>query len=82
MAYFHIELESHDVIFAEGAASETYLDDGNRGQFHNAAEFETLYPDAVEELIPLYCARRVDAGPELEAVRRQIAERSAQQRVA
>ena len=28
--YFHIELDSHDVIVAEGALSETYLDEDNR----------------------------------------------------
>ncbi|WP_431282063.1 Hint domain-containing protein [Humitalea sp. 24SJ18S-53] len=31
--YHHIELASHDIVLAEGAAAETYLDDGNRGLF-------------------------------------------------
>ena len=35
--YFHIELDSHDVIVAEGALSETFIDDDSRGMFHNAA---------------------------------------------
>ena len=34
--YFHIELETHDVIFAEGAPSESFVDDGSRAMFHNA----------------------------------------------
>ncbi len=34
--YVHIELDSHDVILAEGARSETFFDDGNRGVSHNA----------------------------------------------
>ena len=42
----HIELSHHDVIWAEGAASETYLEDDNRGQFHNVGEFGLLYPAA------------------------------------
>ena len=75
VAYFHIELDSHDVILAEGAAAETFLDDGNRGQFHNAAEFDILYPDAEQPLVPHYCARRVEHGPALEAVRKRIAAR-------
>jgi len=41
--YFHIELDTHDVILAEGALSETFVDDGSRGMFINAAEFGILY---------------------------------------
>ena len=33
---FHIELESHDVLVANGAPAESYRDDGNRWLFHNA----------------------------------------------
>ena len=42
VSYFHIELETHDVIFAEGAPSETFIDDNSRGMFHNAHEFALL----------------------------------------
>jgi hypothetical protein len=31
--YFHIELESHDIVLAEGMLSESYLDLGNRHMF-------------------------------------------------
>ena len=41
--YVHVELDNHDVIIAEGALAETYLDDDNRGMFHNALEYDTLY---------------------------------------
>ena len=34
--YFHIELETHDVIIAEGALSESFIDDDCRSMFHNA----------------------------------------------
>lgn len=37
--YFHIELERHDVIFAEGAPAESFVDCDSRSMFHNAAEF-------------------------------------------
>ena len=47
--YFHIELDSHDVILAEGAPAESYLDDGSRAQFHNAADHTTLYPAATPQ---------------------------------
>jgi len=43
--YFHIELAQHDVIYAEGAAAETFVDCDSRGMFHNAAEYARLYPD-------------------------------------
>ena len=34
--YFHVELERHAILFAEGAAAESYLDTGNRTQFEGA----------------------------------------------
>jgi len=69
--YIHIELETHDIIFAEGAASETFIDDGSRGMFHNAREYTELYPDA-EPVAARYCAPRVESGEELEAIRRRL----------
>ena len=33
---YHVELETHDVLLANGAAAETYRDDGNRWLFQNA----------------------------------------------
>jgi hypothetical protein len=74
--YYHVELAEHDVIYAEGAPAETFIDCDNRGIFQNEAEFEALYPE--DESRPwAYCAPVVDSGPELEAVRRRIAEHSA-----
>jgi autotransporter passenger strand-loop-strand repeat protein len=70
--YFHLELERHDVIFAEGAASETFLDDNSRGMFHNVFDYYRLYPDAPRCVEPSYCAPRVEDGHELEAVRRRL----------
>ncbi len=69
--YFHLELDDHDVIVAEGALSESYVDDDNRGLFHNASEFQILYPDRVNTRVR-YCAPRCDEGYEIEAVRRRI----------
>lgn len=69
--YFHIELDTHDVIVAEGAASETFIDDNSRGLFHNVAEFSVLYPDALATPAK-YCAPRLDAGYEVESVRAHL----------
>ena len=41
--YFHIELETHEVIFAEGAPAETLLVTDGREGFANFVEYERLY---------------------------------------
>ena len=73
--YFHIELDSHDVLVAEGALSESFIDDESRNMFHNAHEFQKLYPD-VATPIAQYCAPRLSDGYEVEAARRRIALRA------
>jgi hypothetical protein len=70
--YIHIELDTHDVILAEGAASESFVDDDSRAMFQNAAEHAALYPYAACSPA-IYCAPRVEDGFALEAVRRRIA---------
>jgi hypothetical protein len=70
--YYHVELDTHDVILAEGAPSETFMDDDSRGMFHNAAEYAELYPYAPEPVG--YCAPRVEGGYQLEAIRDRLAE--------
>ncbi len=73
--YIHIELDSHDVILAEGAPSESFVDDESREMFLNAAEYRALYPDAVKQSAE-YCAPRIDGGPLLQAVRNRLAHRA------
>ena len=69
--YVHVELDSHDVLLAEGAPSESFLDDASRGLFHNASEFAALYPD--RSAPGEFCAPKVDEGYQLEAIRRRLA---------
>ena len=73
--YFHIELDGHDVILAEGALSETFVDDDSRGMFHNAHEYDGLYPET-ERVPARYCAPRRAAGYEVETARRHIETRA------
>ena len=73
--YLHLELGTHDVIIAEGALSESFVDDDSRGMFHNAEEYAALYPDAVTGFAQ-YCAPRLEDGYEVEAVRQRIALRA------
>ena len=69
--YVHVELDSHDLLLAEGAPCESFVDDESRGMFHNAAEFAALYPDAPSPAG--YCAPRVEDGYALEAIRQRLA---------
>jgi hypothetical protein len=72
--YFHVELDSHDVILAEGAASETFVDDNSRAMFHNAPEYRILYP-AENPARATYCAPRIETGYRLEALVQRLAAR-------
>ncbi len=69
--YFHIELDSHDVLLAEGAPSESFVDDDSRGMFQNAHEHAALFPD-YRRVPALYCAPRIDDGETLERIKRAI----------
>jgi hypothetical protein len=42
--YFHIELDRHDLLVADGLAAESYLETGNRGMFANADAPLVLHP--------------------------------------
>lgn len=53
--YFHVELDSHDIIFAENTPAESYLDTGCRERFQNAA---SAPPAQAGEI----CARRIVDG--------------------
>jgi hypothetical protein len=72
----HIELDTHDVIIAEGALFESFVDDDSRGIFQNAHEFTALYPDTPAVRPARYCAARLAFGARVEAVRRGIAQRA------
>src|SRR4029077_6249142 len=42
LEYYHVELDTHEVIYAEGALVESY-DGWNRDNFSNFMQFERLY---------------------------------------
>jgi hypothetical protein len=66
--YFHLEFDRHVVIFAEGAAVESVVDDDSRMLFHNADEYRRLYPDELRHRHTEFCAPRVEAGDALETL--------------
>ena len=43
--YWHVELEDHDLILAEGTPAETFVDNLSRRSFDNWAEYEDCYGD-------------------------------------
>ncbi|HEY1413171.1 MAG TPA: Hint domain-containing protein, partial [Rhodopila sp.] len=43
--YFHVELERHGILLAEGLPAESYLDTGNRAMFANAGLALLLHPE-------------------------------------
>jgi hypothetical protein len=75
LEYFHIELDPHDVIVADGAPAETYLECGNRRMFHNAAEHAALYPHGLPQR-GRPCALRVGAGLAAAAIHRRLVARA------
>ncbi len=71
VSYVHVELETHDILLAEGVPAESFVADGARGMFENAGSFRVRYPDAASGgAVP--CAPRLASGPVLEAVYRRI----------
>src|SRR6202034_833016 len=47
--YFHVELDAHAILLAEGLPAESYLNTGNRGFFANSGEPLMLHPDLTDE---------------------------------
>jgi hypothetical protein len=70
--YLHLEFAAHEVIYAEGAPSESYVDEERRLCFDNAAEYRALYPQASFETRQ-FCAPRIEEGALIEAVRWRLA---------
>lgn len=57
--YYHIETEAHDVITANGAASETFIDAADRQAFDNYQEYLDLY--GADRIIPAMARPRVSS---------------------
>ena len=66
---YHIELETHDVLLANGAPAESYRDDGNRWLFRNANTGWHLPPKPP-------CASVLTDGDVVDAVWRRLLDRA------
>ena len=71
VTYFHIEMDGHEAIFAEGAASETFVDHASRALFDNADEYNLMYGNSAASVQEL---ARVEEGTRLAAIRSRLAE--------
>jgi autotransporter passenger strand-loop-strand repeat protein len=72
--YTHIELQDHAVVYAEGAAAETFLEEALRGRFQNAAEYYALYPGPVADREN--CFPRLEEGFLLQTLWQRVAKRA------
>ncbi|CAM3761041.1 Hint domain-containing protein [Bordetella tumulicola] len=76
--YFHVELDRFDIILAEGAAAESYVDAGNRSAFQNVNVDSMLTDFGPAEGRPdidgIQIAR---SGSAVEAVRKHLLKRAA-----
>jgi hypothetical protein len=78
ITYFHVELDRHDILLAEGLAAESYLDTGNRSAFANGGVVRQLHPDHAPACWDADgCRRLVRPGAEAAAWHADIAARAA-----
>ena len=47
--YYHVELDQHAILLAEGLAAESYIDTGNSAFFANSGSPMVLHPDLTDE---------------------------------
>jgi hypothetical protein len=66
---FHLELDEHDILLADGAPAESYRDDGNRWLFRNAN-------DGWDQPAKPPCAPVLTGGTEVDAIWMRLLERA------
>jgi len=67
VTYWHVELETHDILLANGLTAESYIDVGNRSFFEGADSH--VSPDHAAKTLADYCRPYHSNGPVVEAVR-------------
>lgn len=74
--YWHVELEAHDLLLAEGLPVESYLDDGNRAAFNNGGAFLQLHPDFKAKDWSEACLPLKEHGPEVAQMKDRLLEQA------
>jgi len=72
--YFHVELECHDVIFADNCPVETFLDLNCRERFSNCLDYYALYKHS--EPPKRACLPRLEGGFYLDIIQQRTAARA------
>jgi PKD repeat protein len=74
--YFHVELESHDILLAESLPVESYLETGNRNFFENSGAAMVLHPHMAQiKREAEGCAPFHEHGDQVTAIRNRLLER-------
>jgi Hint domain len=74
--YWHVELDSHDILIAEGLPAESYLDVGNRTAFVNGGAFLEAYPDFQARHSSETCVPVVTEGPAVQRAKAALLARA------
>lgn len=76
VTYWHVELDRHDVLLAEGLPVESYLDTGDRSSFQNGGAVVAMHPtfNAISRDAG-GCAPLVITGPELARTQATLVQR-------
>ena len=77
--YWHVELDAHDIVLAEGLPAESYLDCGNRPCFANGGAFVVAHPDFKPKHWSETCLPLVGEGPEVARTKARLSEHLAAQ---
>ena len=81
VTWYHVELETHEVLVAEGAAAESWLDCGNRSWFQNAPVAMLTVPGNLDAVgtgwdATRACAPLVHGGEQLARIRAALDDRA------
>jgi hypothetical protein len=72
VTYWHVELDAHDILLAEGLAAESYLDWGDRPFFTEGSDHALHNPDFVVPGLSARCRPVAVEGPVVEAERARL----------
>ncbi|MBE7220561.1 MAG: Hint domain-containing protein, partial [Caulobacteraceae bacterium] len=72
ITYWHVELDGHDILRAEGLLAESYLDLGDRGFFDEGGDHPLADPDLVPPGVGARCRPVAIDGPVVERERRRL----------
>lgn len=72
VTYWHVELDAHDILLAEGLPAESFLDFGCRAFFEEASDHALHNPDFVPPGLSGRCRPVVVEGPVVEAERARL----------